>query len=365
MRLSILIFSIVYITSTNARSNNLSNPTVTLLSSLSSSSSSSSSSASPLIQHIAKEDGTNTQTKEQTKDLPAEFQSAYEYVPITALDQYGQSTQLRHAQLASSRYGALTLAAMATLPPSSSTSSSTSSHDNQEEETVIVCATLPNQSSAGLKSKSSTLLQIVAFDTSSSAHNPKDQSIVAMMGSGIKPDVQFVTSHIRDYSRRIWERYDVIPTSHRLSRAVSELCRSFMGYDISEEIMDGVGPVLLQSDGEEDENSEPMARPLGVQMLIMGIHKQQAVDMVSVDAAGVQTPCYYWAMGRDGDEAYKLLQERWEEGITVEELKKVMTKICKDIRFADKDNNLQENNILSFETLSGKGISLSQTKILS
>ena len=294
--------------------------------------------------------------------------SVYEYTPITALDQYGQSTQLRHAQLASSQYGSLTIIAIATTSKSSSSQIRNDDDDHDdgkgEEEQVIVCCTLPNPTSPGLKrisKRSYQLIQPLSHDLSS---NPP--VITAMVGSGMKPDIQFLTKTLREYARRIWERYDVTPSVSRISQAMAQVCLSFMGYDLEDEIMDGVGPVIPIPSSDE-ERREPMGRPLGVHALILGIRDKKA-NMICVDPAGVQRFCNVWAMGKDGDAARKLLQDQWTKRMTVNEVKEMMIKVVKEIRFQDKvdeektDDN-EDDTVMPLEILSDYGVRFSELRI--
>jgi 20S proteasome alpha/beta subunit len=257
------------------------------------------------------------------------------YTSITALDKFGNSVQLRNANL-SSRHGSLVVAAKAT-----------------SSGAIVVCSI--DQRSPGLKrpargAAQNPLVHIIGMDDDI-AEDERGR-IVALVCSGIKADAVLLRSLLREQSRRVWERYDSTLTVNRVSDSLAQVLLSFMGYDRSREVNDGSGPVIMDKDFR-------MSRPFGVDSLVLGIEgtlsgssKKEldvhlsAVSIVNVDASGVQISCDAKAVGGGSPEADKLLKQRWRPGMSSSEVKQMCTEVIKEVLF-DKDAENSEGNAFS------------------
>lgn len=316
--------------------------------------------------------------------------SVYElYTPITALDKYGQSTQLRNAMLASSKHGSLILAAIAT--DDDSDENREGEDGNKKKNQVIVTCTLSKPNPPGLKTSAMNTfmkpsIQVLA-STDIYNNNNKKKEMTALMCTGIKPDAQYLSQILREYSRRIWERYDIIPSANRISQSISEVMLNFMDYDVTnKEIYDGVGPVVLKRDDDENGGSggsRIMGRPFGLHSLVLGIHLESTQEdgdeeeervavatIQSVSAAGnvMNTNCF--AMGGGKSETInRALLQKYRKYSTVKQIQKLFTDIIKEIVVEEKDNdgvasssddfqknNEEEKRFLNFGIMSCDGI---------
>ena len=132
---------------------------------------------------------------------------------ISSLDKFGNSPQLANSLLSSRR----------SLP--SLIAIGVEEEDGKREEVVVVVF---------VEEKRPGVLE---------DDKPKKTKLihpsVAIVGSGLKSDMAFITHLLRQQSTRLWERYDTFPGSYRIALSVSQILLAFMGYNNDDEIEDG------------------------------------------------------------------------------------------------------------------------------
>jgi 20S proteasome alpha/beta subunit len=223
--------------------------------------------------------------------------SSSSYTPVTALDKYGNSIQLKHAREAASRHGRLIVAAR-----------------SSREVVVVVSIYTPKlgQLTTSSSSSSSSVLQrLLLGDTS-----------LYLACTGVKADATWLVQTMRRYSIRLWERYDVANlTPTRISQAISQALLGFMGYDRSQEYHDGV-TVGVGADTKNDS----WARPLGIQTLIVSPH-----SLILVEPSGIAQPdMEYVAVGKESAAIQRVLQERYRSDASAEEIQELVINIIRE-----------------------------------
>jgi len=214
------------------------------------------------------------------------------YASVTALDKYGHSVQLRHAGRAASKFGRLVVAA----------------RPDPRENTVIVLSIRTPRPGIIVSGTNHGVLQQVFSDTD-----------LWMVCTGVKPDANWLLQQMRDYSKRIWERYDVLPTQTRFVDALSEALLNFMGYDRDAEWHDGAGQVIM------DKDDRSWARPLGVSTFVVSPFSKVTL----VEASGVQHAIRAYAIGRDSDLVNQQLKEKYKSDMSTEEIKDLLIDVVR------------------------------------
>jgi 20S proteasome alpha/beta subunit len=221
--------------------------------------------------------------------------SSSSYTPVTALDKYGNSIQLKHAREAASRHGRLIVAAR-----------------SSREVVVVVSIYTPKlgQLTTSSSSSSSVLQRLLLGDTS-----------LYLACTGVKADATWLVQTMRRYSIRLWERYDVANlTPTRISQAISQALLGFMGYDRSQEYHDGV------TVGGADTKNDSWARPLGIQTLIVSPH-----SLILVEPSGIAQPYMeYVAVGKESAAIQRVLQERYRSDASAEEIQELVINIIRE-----------------------------------
>eukprot|EP00568_Trieres_chinensis_P004066 CAMPEP_0183294378 /NCGR_PEP_ID=MMETSP0160_2-20130417/2750_1 /TAXON_ID=2839 ORGANISM="Odontella Sinensis, Strain Grunow 1884" /NCGR_SAMPLE_ID=MMETSP0160_2 /ASSEMBLY_ACC=CAM_ASM_000250 /LENGTH=318 /DNA_ID=CAMNT_0025455697 /DNA_START=14 /DNA_END=970 /DNA_ORIENTATION=+ len=285
------------------------------------------------------------------------------YQSITALDKYGNSPQIRNARLASSKHGALVVAAV-----------------SDKDNTIVVCTLhtprmgvkrcLKNEAVGVVQSHGHSLHVIAASDEATYDEikgNSFGSAITALVCSGVKSDSNLLISLLRSHARRVWDRYDIIPSVDRVADSTSEIFLTFMGYDRSKEIMDGVGPSVEESNGDDEFS---MSRPFGVQALIVGVGqggpRQTHATLKSVDPSGVTLSWFARAMGKGSDTANKLLREKWRHNMEKEDLVVLCVEIVREVlqkELGEDFKSAHEGSEIVCETLNQHGIQVQQIPV--
>lgn len=234
-------------------------------------------------------------------DLPsfAASSSSSSYTPVTALDKFGNAQQVRYAREAALRYGRLVLAAK--YPPP------TTREEDEEAECSVIVLTLVDvrpdlvMESAPLETTEQQSIQLLnhilppavrSLDTSppnDHYQNHRQHALLALACTGIKPDAVWLMQTIRDYVKRIWQRYDTFHYSvDEMANAISQAMGSFWNHPRNLEWNHGAGPVVgntERDDDEDDDNPAPWSRPLGVQALVLSTNPRDL--LVVVEPSGV------------------------------------------------------------------------------
>ena len=287
--------------------------------------------------------------------------SSSSYSSIANLDKYGNCVQIKNARLSSLKYGTPIIAAIST--------TTTNKSGNMDDDKIVVCSIEPstkyyNQLGRRIKKKNEGTPVIHFLTPPTSSSNVEGQVVVAMVTSGLQADGTFLISSLRRYGIRVWERFDKIPNCHRMAQACSQLFLTFMGYDVENEISDGIKEVIPSRDGE---NSFQMARPFGVSALLLGIHnnnhqKKNAAEIKFVEPSGIISDSVYArALGKESERANKLLKEKWKENMNIQQVKDMCISIMKeithqgDVENKDENANDDEAPMLICEIIHGNG----------
>lgn len=245
----------------------------------------------------------------------AESSTSSHYQSAVALDQFGNSVQLRNARECSLRHGLPIIAAQTTEPPS-----------------IVVCSLHPNLSEFDGRTlqqqKHERLVHILACDDLECP-----ETITALVCSGLKADAVFLRSLLREKSRCLWERYDIIPSPSQMADACSQVFLSFFKYNRQKEVNDETGPL-----DSYDDKSLDMSRPFGLHALVLGTDRTSVQKILSVDPSGTQRRHdSFIAIGRESKEANKKMKQLWRNDMTIDEIKEMCTTILNEFKQNEDD----------------------------
>ena len=213
-----------------------------------------------------------------------------DYIPITALDDYGRSEQLRRAMQSAKRYGTPIVACIcrSSSSRSSSSSSSSSSKEVKEveevedsrshlvEDVIIVCSLQRLHTRTGVVAASTTttttttlpssihgMVRILAtmdddddeqhdgynnnnYDDENDVENtfqpPRHALQSAIVITGLVSDAEYLTDKLRSHMNKYWFRYDSSSCSTNAA-AVAKMTRDVlldcMGYNRNDETLSG------------------------------------------------------------------------------------------------------------------------------
>lgn len=230
-----------------------------------------------------------------------EILASSNYIPVTALDKYGNSIQLKHAREAALRHGRLIVAARC----------------DASRETVVVSISSPKLGQVS-PFREGVLERLLLGD----------ESPLFLACTGIKADATWLQTTMQQYSKRLWERYDVDKLSvHRISQAVSETLLSFMGFDRSLEYHDGIGSVIPKTSNSDNDQSSSWARPLGVQTLVVTSNSLLLVEPSGIASANLS----HVAIGKESEAIQRALREQYaSKAATTQELKDLLISIIRE-----------------------------------
>ena len=311
------------------------------------------------------------QSREQTAANPNQ-QSPFEYIPITALDDYGSSTQLRHAMESANKFGTPVLACICCH------NGDDDDNNNEGVENAIVVCSLqrprpgvisPSPSTSSVVSISSTskshpsiqgmVRPLATRDdinnpTSSSDDNdiPKHALHTAIVTTGIQSDANFLLNQLQTHISKYWFRYDTLPspssggaTTQQLTvvKMVRDILLDCLGYDWTMEvnsgqISGGIGSAAPSydegEDGDENGGSSRAGRPKGVCTFLLGLDSSTKTHLPSltvVKANGASQQYVAHAMGVGSQLANDRLSQKWRRRMRQTEAKDMMKEILKEV----------------------------------
>lgn len=313
--------------------------------------------------------------------------SSSEYVSLTTLDEYGKLPQLQNAKLASDLHGRLILAVLCCSDEEEEEEEETLTRNKKEEDnddddkyimdSIVVCTLhrphhyhhhqmkkmmglIRNNDS---RAAAQNLINILADDdydsSSESSSDNENTTITAMVCSGVRADAKLLISLLQRYGIRLWYDYNTVLTADRAAAAAAEVLQTFLGYDRYDEVNDGIGPVIVDSDFE-------MPRPFGIRSLVLGVTPGRQAQMISIDPTGVYNTSSHLlavALGNGHTEAQELLNKRHKQYMSEREAIEVCTGILKDLyysnrgitTFSDEDDHHSVESEILCEVLSSKG----------
>jgi 20S proteasome alpha/beta subunit len=233
-----------------------------------------------------------------------------DYNSVVSLDKYGNSIQLQYAQEGASRYGMPIVAA---------------TYDGG----VMVVAL--RTSKPGIVSTKSIIIEL-------SCLSPR----MGLACTGIKADVRWLVSKLREKGKSVWETYDLNGLSRKRTQdAIKHALLVFLGYSRDKELHDG-----LVVDSEEN-----WARPLGV--LSMMLSHEGPITVI--DPSGAAQHFMARAIGQSSKALNEKLEERYKENLTPDEIKTILIDIMKETF-----EQVNEDSEFIIETLTSHGVSRSE-----
>jgi 20S proteasome alpha/beta subunit len=311
-------------------------------------------------------------TTNQQLSSSSDGKSPYEYVPVTALDDYGQSTQLRHAMESAARYGTPVLACLCC---------TSSCNGSKTENAILVCSLqrprlgvvgssfhhnsiVRNTSRSQAHPSIRGIVKILATRDDSTTNDrttatPQHSLHSALIATGLQSDSVFLMNKLQSHLiSKYWFRYDSLPHGEVLLRMIREILLDFLGYDWSEEVgssslSGGIGSAAPSANDNEDDSTRA-GRPLGVCTFLLELDQTASNDPPSltvIKANGSSDRYVAYAMGIGSDLGNKRLSQRWRSGMSVCEALESMREILKEIAvdkgwLPERDDNQNDDNIL-------------------
>ena len=328
-------------------------------------------------------------SKEQNVESAAKSnqQSPFEYIPITALNEYGQSTQLRNAMESASRFGTPVLACICCHDDKNDAKN----QSGEKVENAIVVCSLQRQR-PGVISPSPSTNSVLSITTStnksltSSRHSsiqgmvrllaarddihpnssksciadndddddiPKHTLHTAIVTTGIQSDANFLLTQLQTHISKYWFRYDTLPStsssdtlssssSSTVTKMVRDVLLDCLGYDWSNEvgsgkISGGIGSAAPSyntgqddNDDDDDNNSPPTraGRPLGVCTFLLWLDSTATTHpyLTVVKANGASQQYEAHAMGLGSALGNGCLSQQWKRGMNRNEAVGMMKK---------------------------------------
>ncbi len=364
--------------------------------------------------------GSSSTNNEQTQSLSKKSnneKSPYEYIPISALNNYGQSTQLRHAMEAASRYGTPIIACLCcTDDEEDDVRKDDNTRDEQRMENSIVICSL-QRPRLGIvapsipRGASSTNIRRYSNNNTSYKVHPSIQGVVkvlatrddvdnvnsqiddipmhslhtAIVSTGIQSDATFLLNQLQRHFSKFWFRYNTLPTNTiAVVKMIQEVLLDCMGYDWSEEVgsakvSGGVGSAAPSyNDNEEEGNGSSAAgRPLGLSTFLLSLANDDATTphprptITLIEANGSSEQYVARAMGVGAQKANELLAQKWKRGMSCGEAREMIQEILREVAIQrgwlsadDEDNDRTSGSAISAEltvaceTITTRGIDI-------
>jgi 20S proteasome alpha/beta subunit len=243
------------------------------------------------------------------------------YTAITALDKYGNSIQLQHAQQAAKMHGTPMVAAMAV------------------DGIVVVSLALGTRRLGIITTDNSNVMQSLSlYNNNNPNNNNNNNNNLAMICTGVKADAKWLIQNVREYQKRQWETYD-LPTMnmHKCQEAISQLLLQFMGYSREKEFNDG-----MVIDTDSDASSSSWSRPMGVQTLLLSSSSQSHKQNICLmDPSGTVIDCTAQAIGRHSADIHTKLEESKydSQNMSMDDVQELLVGIVRDVFDLDASAN--------------------------
>jgi 20S proteasome alpha/beta subunit len=297
--------------------------------------------------------------------------SPYEYTPVTALNDYGQSLQLRNAMESAVRFGTPVLACLCTNADVAYEDNAGSSLEpsTQRENAIIICSLqkprfgiiaptyetdiITSKRPGGIHSSIGGMVRILANRDDSTVHKendiPRHSLHIALITTGIASDANFLLGQLqKHFMKKYWFRYDALPDGGGamangegsggsygvVVRKIREIILDFLGYDWSEEIgssalTGGIGSAAPSYTEDDEDGSARAGRPLGVCSFVLGLDGVPSLTVIQANGSAESYVAH--AMGVGSELGNKRLSQRWKRGMSLEEAKNMMRDTLKEI----------------------------------
>jgi len=346
--------------------------------------------------------------------------SPYDYIPITALDDYGQSTQLRHAMESAARYGTPVLACIFCDEEDDNTTikNSEAENNNKIENAILVCS-LQRPRMGVVSNRPPTMNTIMKIKQTSDQVHPSIQGIVkviatrddyrptfsteseddipphtlhtAMVCTGVQTDALFLQSQLQShFTSSYWFRYNSLPSTatsnmYSIPTAVVKMVRDILldclGYDWSNEVgsgkvSGGIGSAAPSySENENDDSAVRPGRPLGVSTFLLGLDSRAfgsestkaPPSLISIQANGASEQYVAQAMGMSANLGNERLSQQWKRCMNRREVKnmvrQIFEEIAREVGWIDESSDVSQSKAgtgltIVCETVTSKGIEI-------
>jgi len=221
---------------------------------------------------------------------------------MRALDQFGNSVQVKHAREAAIRHGRLVVAAK-----SNNDSSST------QGEIVVV--------SVGDRTLVHSLALPLSLPLTAENEDDNNSGMVAICCTGIKSDADWLIRHIQSYIADVWCRYDHHTMSTTaMAHWIARLLVSYEQNDLDEEWQSATQKRTIKR------ASASLSRPLGVQTLFLSSRNESGPQLLLVEPTGrvltadTSKDLSFLAIGKQSDAIkVQLLRSVMEDSASVEQ----------------------------------------------
>jgi 20S proteasome alpha/beta subunit len=313
--------------------------------------------------------GKNDNNDDDDNDKISSSSSIYNYIPITALDNYGRSKQLQHAMQSTKRYGTPIVACICCSSSSSSSSKEEEEEEDSravrvEEDVIVVCSLQRLHTRTGVIASTTTtttaipspsihgMVRILATKDDDEYNNNNDEKTIdienfssfqppppqhttlqsAIVITGLGSDADYLTDKLRYHINKYWFRYDTTSSSSTNAAVVTKMTRDIlldcMGYNRNDETMSGSvsgGIGRAAGGGDNDDNDEDggadeqqqqrAGRPLGICAFLLNLgsrsyHRSSSCITV-IEANGVSEEYVAYAMGMGSEIANNELAKKW------------------------------------------------------
>ena len=291
--------------------------------------------------------------------------SPFEYVPVTALDDYGQSKQLRHAMESADRFGTPVLACVCgrdgTKGENNDTATDVGGNRTRAQDAIVVCSlqrprlgtvaiSLPLTGGVTTVSRGNDvhpsiqgMVRIISTCDDSpnipaGSEGPTHLLHTALVSTGVQADATFLLSRLQAHLSQYWFRYDALPSS--AVKMAQDILLDCFDYDREEEVTGsqvsgGIGSAAGRGDqGDEGGGGMRAGRPLGVSSLLLGLDADAAgtvPGLTLVRADGSARRCVAQAMGAGSTRGNVQLSQRWRRDMSREEARELLVGILRDV----------------------------------
>ncbi|KAL9186666.1 hypothetical protein ACHAXT_005904 [Thalassiosira profunda] len=335
---------------------------------------------------------------QQASSTAPNQQSPFEYIPITALDDYGQSTQLRHAMESASRYGTPILACICCSEKGTSDEDEPGCSNEKEEDAIVVCSLQRPRPGVISPSPGRNIASVAESDksvhpsiqgmvrllaTRDDVHHPSQSSEdmpqhalhTAIVTTGVQSDASFLLRTLQTHMSKYWFRYDTLPSASgeaSVVKMVRDILLDCLGYDRGEEansgaMSGGIGsaaPSYDERDDDDDRGGSRAGRPLGVCSFLLGLDSATRPYLTVVKANGASQQYVAQAMGMGSQLANEKLSQQWRRRMSQPEasemMKGILTGVAKEKGWmpedADDTGRASTDLVVVCETVTPRGI---------
>ena len=219
-------------------------------------------------------------------------------------------------------------------------------------------------------------------------HQSDGIQYMALVGSGFKADIPFLTNLVRRYICNFWERYNLFPHGYHVAYIISQVMLRFMGYDdlsnrnrfmgqrdysMDRSLFTSIPHVLKderqgRGDDGDDESWITIGRPLGLKVFVLEVRLGNQSPPLShshahiriVEPSGIiSPPLLAHALGQGNKRVNLLLHQRYKQGMSIQQVQDTCIDIIKEVLLnenSDTESTLFKDYTLVCEVLKKDGM---------